>query len=100
MKKRRSPQDATLDRSIGRRVAERRMVLGWTQVELAAILGISQQQIQKYEDGPSGLSASRLWELASVFRVGPEYFYESAVTDGFALARDFAEFQPRDNETR
>ncbi len=46
------------------------------QKELAKRLGISFQQIQKYESGANRISASKLWELCGVMDVDPGYFFE------------------------
>lgn len=49
---------------------------GMPQKELAKRLGISFQQIQKYESGANRISASKLWELCGVMDVDPGYFFE------------------------
>jgi transcriptional regulator with XRE-family HTH domain len=46
------------------------------QKELARRLGVSFQQIQKYEKGTNRISASRLWELSGILGVEPTYFFE------------------------
>jgi len=61
---------------IGGRVRQRRTELGLTQEQLAQALGISYQQVQKYEIGANRVSASRLYELAQQLGVGVSYFYE------------------------
>ena len=58
-----------VDRHVGRRVAERRIALGLTQTDLAQALGLTFQQIQKYEKGVNRISASRLWETAQFLGV-------------------------------
>jgi DNA-binding XRE family transcriptional regulator len=55
-----------LDEQIGRRIRDRRRFSGLAQHELAKALGISHQQLQKYEAGKNRISASRLWRCAEV----------------------------------
>ena len=56
-------EPASLDRRIGERIRLRRTELGMTQHQLAAALGVSYQQIQKYENGANRISAARLWQI-------------------------------------
>jgi transcriptional regulator with XRE-family HTH domain len=55
-----------IDEQIGRRIRDRRRVSGLAQHELAKALGVSHQQLQKYEAGKNRISASRLWRCAEV----------------------------------
>lgn len=64
-----------VDIHVGRRVAERRMSLGHTQSDLGKALGITFQQVQKYERGSNRISASKLWMTAAFLGVGVEYFF-------------------------
>ena len=66
---------APVDRAIGERIRRRRVELGLTQEQLARRLGLSYQQIQKYERGANRISASRLYALALRLDVAPGYFY-------------------------
>lgn len=54
----------------------RRAMLGMSQSKLGAVLGVTFQQIQKYEKGVNRISASRLKQAASVFDVDVDWFYE------------------------
>ncbi len=65
-----------VDGHVGRRMRQRREMRGMPQKELAKRLGISFQQIQKYESGANRISASKLWELCGVMDVDPGYFFE------------------------
>jgi transcriptional regulator with XRE-family HTH domain len=65
-----------LDVHVGRRLRARRLILGVTQEELAEHLGLTFQQIQKYENGTNRISASRLYLLAKVFDCAMDYFFE------------------------
>jgi transcriptional regulator with XRE-family HTH domain len=68
-----------VDTHIGERIRKRRTELGLTQHGLGANLGISYQQIQKYETGANRIGAGRLYEIASALDVGIEYFFEGFV---------------------
>ena len=74
-----------VDVHVGRRVAERRISLGHTQSDLAKALGITFQQVQKYERGTNRISASKLWMTAGFLSVGVEYFF-SGLGQGLGLA--------------
>ncbi len=65
-----------VDLHVGARVRQRRVLLGMTQTDLANVLGLTFQQVQKYENGKNRVSASRLFELARVFDVPIEHFFE------------------------
>jgi transcriptional regulator with XRE-family HTH domain len=65
----------TVDRQVGERMRRRRILLGLTQDQLADALGISYQQIQKYETGANRVSAGRLAQIAEVLEVQPGWFF-------------------------
>lgn len=65
-----------VDRRVGRRVWEKRLELGFNQSDLARALGLTFQQIQKYEKGANRISSSRLWDVARFFQVDIGYFFE------------------------
>lgn len=65
-----------IDIFVGERMRMRRITMGLSQQKLAAMLGLTFQQIQKYERGANRLSASRLWDLHDVLEVSIDYFYE------------------------
>ncbi len=75
-KGRRSSAEVDIDKHIGQRLRERRVVLGLSQTELADGLGISFQQVQKYEEGHNRIAAGRLYGCAQLLDVPPEYFFE------------------------
>lgn len=66
-----------VDVHVGARVLMRRMELRVSQERLADALGVSFQQIQKYERGANRIGASRLFDLSRVLGVGVEYFFEN-----------------------
>ncbi len=65
-----------IDLHIGRRLRRRRRLLALTQQQLATVVGIRFQQIQKYECGANRVSAARLWQLAEALEVPVNYFYD------------------------
>ena len=65
-----------IDLYVGSRVRMRRSLLGMSQERLAAELGITFQQVQKYERGSNRIGASRLWDLAQVLGVNVDFFYQ------------------------
>jgi len=108
---RRAPN--TTDKHVGKRVRMRRLMIKMTQEKLAAQLGLTFQQVQKYEKGVNRISASRLREMSHVLQVPVQFFFDGlpetkggsgkdrpdpsqkfvhdflASSDGLALARAF-----------
>jgi len=81
-----------VDLYVGARLRIRRKVLGLSQTQLAEALGITFQQIQKYERGANRISASKLYEAARLLQSPVSYFFEGLdetaqgdADDGFAL---------------
>lgn len=71
-----------IDRHVGSRVRMRRMMVGMSQEKLGDALGLTFQQVQKYEKGTNRISASRLQHIASILGVTIAFFYEGAPTGG------------------
>jgi transcriptional regulator with XRE-family HTH domain len=67
-----------IDIHVGSRVRFRRMLLGMSQEKLGEKLGLTFQQVQKYEKGINRIGASRLYDLAQVLGVSVQFFYEDA----------------------
>jgi len=65
-----------VDVHVGKRIRHRRWMNGTTQQQLAESVGIKFQQIQKYETGMNRVSASRLWDIATVLDVPVSFFFE------------------------
>ena len=65
-----------IDRLVGQRIRLRRNMLGLTQEELAESLGISYQQVQKYETASNRVSAGRLFEIAAKLNTPVAFFFE------------------------
>lgn len=65
-----------VDVHVGRKLKEIRTLRRFSQTDVAQRLGLSFQQIQKYEIGSNRIAASRLFELTQIFDVSPSYFFE------------------------
>lgn len=65
-----------IDAHVGRRLRARRSLLGMSQAKMAEAIGLTFQQIQKYERGMNRISAGRLWQFSINLEVPIEYFYE------------------------
>ena len=81
------------DRHVGARVRMRRMMLSMSQEKLGDALGLTFQQVQKYEKGANRIGASRLQQIAHILQVPVSFFFEGAPSvpghqppDGFADA--------------
>lgn len=81
---------ASIDKLVGRRVRARRTALRMSQTELGESVGVSFQQIQKYEKGVNRIGASRLSAIAAVLQVPVTHFFEepSAKSAGLASLED------------
>lgn len=67
-----------IDVHVGKRVRTRRMLIGLSQEKLGDALGVTFQQVQKYEKGSNRISASRLQGIARLLDVPVAYFFEDA----------------------
>ena len=65
-----------VDRYVGRRVADRRISMGFNQSDLGRALGLTFQQVQKYEKGSNRISSSKLWDISQFLDVDVAYFFE------------------------
>ncbi len=70
-----------VDVHVGHRMRLRRHVLDLSQEKLAELLGLTFQQVQKYEKGMNRISASRLWDISRVLGVPVEFFFEEMSED-------------------
>ena len=100
--RRSSSRTQEIDRHVGGRVRERRIMLGLTQQQLADLIGVTYQQAHKYERAINRISAGRLFEIAYVLSVPVSYFFEGLEQEGdraasprermcLELARNFAQ---------
>ncbi len=65
-----------VDIHVGKRIRQRRWLIGMTQQQLGEAVGIKFQQIQKYETGSNRVSASRLWDIADALDVPVTFFFD------------------------
>jgi transcriptional regulator with XRE-family HTH domain len=70
-----------VDTHVGRRMRLRRTLLGLSQDELGQRLGLTFQQVQKYERGANRIGASRLFDLASILEVPVSFFFDDMTDD-------------------
>ena len=83
-----SGQPNPIDVHVGNRIRLRRTLLGYSQEKLASLLGLTFQQVQKYERGNNRVGASRLWDISKVLDVPINFFYED-------MDREVAQQSPR-----
>ena len=81
------------DTEVGRRVRTQRLTKGMSQTELGNKIGVTFQQVQKYEGGANRVSASRLSAMADILSVPISYFFGD-------LRPDDAEISPEDRQWR
>lgn len=70
-----------VDVHVGKRIRQRRWLIGMTQQQLAEKVGIKFQQIQKYETGANRVSASRLWDISDALDVNMTFFFDGLAQD-------------------
>jgi transcriptional regulator with XRE-family HTH domain len=66
------------DKHVGQRVRMRRLMLGMSQTKLGEALGLTFQQVQKYEKGKNRVGASRLQHISELLQVPVAFFFEGA----------------------
>ena len=70
------PRAQDIDRHVGARMRERRIMLGLTQQQMAELIGVTYQQAHKYEKGINRIAGGRLYTIAQALGVEVGYFYE------------------------
>lgn len=80
-----------VDVHVGARIRERRKELGMSQQSLADALGLTFQQVQKYERGANRVSSSKLWEISRTLHAPVAYFFEHLSLGGQAASEGEAE---------
>lgn len=83
-----------IDAQVGNRVRLRRMLIGMSQERLGDLLGLTFQQVQKYEKGVNRIGAGRLFEVSRILGVPIDYFYEGAMVQGAGFAENDASSPP------
>ena len=66
-----------IDEYVGKRLRQKRDLAGLSQERLAEYVGVTFQQIQKYENGQNRISASRLYEFSQILKVPISFFFDS-----------------------
>lgn len=79
------------DKHVGARVRMRRMMLSMSQEKLGDALGLTFQQVQKYEKGANRIGASRLQQIAQILQVPVSFFFEGAPNSGLQSGEGLAE---------
>ena len=98
------PSTAVVDAHVGVRIRERRIELGLTQKQLCVIIGVTYQQMNKYERAINRVSAGRLYDIACALNAPIGYFYEGLDQEArqpasprrrmlLDIARNFSEIQ-------
>ena len=80
-----------VDQHVGSRVRMRRMLLGMSQEKLGDALGLTFQQVQKYEKGTNRIGASRLQQISQTLNVAPAFFFDGMPASGDAAPTGFRE---------
>jgi transcriptional regulator with XRE-family HTH domain len=83
-----------IDKHVGSRVRIRRMMLGMSQEKLGDALGLTFQQVQKYEKGTNRIGASRLQQISHILQVPVAFFFEGAPHLAGGPVPDGAEHAP------
>jgi len=74
-------QASPVDGQVGNRIRLRRMLIGMSQERLGDLLGLTFQQVQKYEKGVNRVGAGRLFQVSQILGVPISYFYEGVPDD-------------------
>ena len=88
-----------LDKIIGDKLKEVRLQNGFSREQLSSKLGVTHQQIQKYEEGKNRIAASRLYQIANIFDMDMNYFFNRPImqvnnsTEVLYLARYFSKIK-------
>lgn len=85
-----------VDRHVGQRIRLRRTLLGYTQQEVASKLGLTSQQLQKYEKGQNRVGASRLWDISRVLNVSMDFFFQDMSDDIESQSPRMLALQPQE----
>src|SRR6185312_6535809 len=83
----RTVSDVAVDAHVGARIKLRRSLLGMSQVRLGQAIGLTFQQVQKYERGTNRVGASKLWQLAQVLDVPISFFFDGLAGSAGSEAR-------------
>jgi transcriptional regulator with XRE-family HTH domain len=81
----------SVDRHVGSRVRRRRLIVGMSQEKLGEALGLTFQQVQKYEKGANRIGSGRLQQIAHTLQVPISYFYDGQGEDAGSQGDSSAE---------
>jgi len=93
-----SPESWSVDGHVGQRLRMRRTLLGMSQEKLGEAIGLTFQQVQKYERGANRISAGTLYRLGQVLGVRVDYFFDEFDDDGSAAPTRAVEVGGRSGE--
>jgi transcriptional regulator with XRE-family HTH domain len=79
----------SVDVHVGQRLRVRRSLLGLSQEKLADAIGLTFQQIQKYERGMNRISAGRLYQFSKILKIPIAYFYDDIIDPSRGAAQNF-----------
>jgi transcriptional regulator with XRE-family HTH domain len=93
------PANVAIDKHVGGRIRVRRMMIGMSQERLGEELGLTFQQVQKYEKGVNRVSASKIVHMAKIMKTSIDFFFEGLApwdgmqTSGPDMATNFFKLQ-------
>ena len=73
--------DNFIDQYVGKRLRLRRNIVGWSQEQLGKALGVTFQQVQKYERGANRIGASRLYTIAQLLNTNVSFFFDEIASE-------------------
>lgn len=76
-----NPEITAIDATIGKRIHELRLSMGMSRIQLAEQIGVTHQQLEKYEKGKNRISAGRLLFISNALRKNPSYFFRDIAED-------------------
>lgn len=83
-----------IDVQVGNRVRIRRMLIGMSQERLGDLLGLTFQQVQKYEKGVNRIGAGRLYEVSRILNVPVDFFYEGVSSSTASGSKEMEDAPP------
>jgi transcriptional regulator with XRE-family HTH domain len=86
-------ETSLVDRHVGNRVRMRRLMLGLSQTQIGDALGVTFQQVQKYENGTNRISAGNLQHICQILQVPVAFFFEGA-PGGVGGAAETPSYEP------
>lgn len=93
------PKPDPIDVHVGSRVRLRRTLLGMSQEKLGMALGLTFQQIQKYERGANRIGSSRLYRLSRILDVPVSFFFDDLPSESSSLSSGLSEDSPQPFES-